>query len=143
MIDETSAISESPCVEKPKSFNLDCRFGNRTLSSLAFPIFDFGSSCSRSMENRADSPLISKLVRKSSEDGNAVERSISGFGSGSGVFFPNLKVFDDLITGTDGASESVDALTTPSGTSFVFFFVRNRFIVISCTYYRRLEIISP
>ena len=95
------------------------------------------------MENRADSPLISKLVRKSSEDGNAVERSISGFGSGSGVFFPNLKVFDDLITGTDGASESVDALTTPSGTSFAFFFVRNRFIVISCTYYRRLEIISP
>lgn len=129
LMEDTSAMSERPWDSKAKSLNLDCRFGNKTLSSLALPIFDFGSSCSRSIENLADRPLISRLVRKLSDDGNAFVRSSSiGLCSGSAIFFPLRNVFDVLPDGTGGASESVEARTNDSVVSFTFFFVRKRFI---------------
>jgi hypothetical protein len=49
--------------------------------------------------------------------------------SDSWFFFPRLKVFEDLIAGREGPSESVDALTKLSA-SLAFFFVRNRFILL-------------
>ena len=62
------------------------------------------------MENRADKPLMSKLVRKSSVDGSADARSICGSGGGSSLLFlPRLNVFAALMLGSDGPSESVDA----------------------------------
>jgi hypothetical protein len=128
-MEATSAISERPCVWKVKSLNLDCRFGNKTLSSLALPIFDFGSSCSLSMENLADKPLINRLVRKSSDGGRALATSSCGIGSGSGFFLPLLNVFDVLIGGNAGVPESVEVRPNDSDASFAFFFVRKRFIL--------------
>ena len=103
-MDATSAISERPWDWKPKSLNLDCRFGNMTLSSLALPIFDFGSSCSRSIENLADKPFI-----------------------------PLLNVFDVLTGGTASGSVSDEARTNDSDDSFAFFFARKRFILNALT----------
>ena len=78
--DETSAISERPL--SLKRLILDALFGIKTLSSLALPILELGSSCSRSMLKRADRLGIRRLVRKSSVDGKAVARLISFLGSG-------------------------------------------------------------
>lgn len=128
--DDTSAISARPFDEKLKSLNLDCCLGNNTLSSLALPSFEFGSSCSRNMENLADKPFMRRLVRKSSDGGNAFARSSTGFASGCAFFFLH-NVFDDLTGGTARVSESVEARTNPSGASFAFFFVRKRFISIA------------
>ena len=129
LMDATSAISERPWDWKARSLNLDCRFGNNTLSSLALPIFDFGSSCSRSIENLADRPFINKLVRKSSDGGKAFARSSSGFGSGSGFFFPLPNVFDFFTGCIEGTSDSVEARTNDSEVSFAFFLFRKRFIL--------------
>lgn len=85
--DETSAMSERPPAVKPNSCSRDCRFGCSTLSSLALPIFEAGSSCSRNMLKRVERPGMIKLVRKSSTLGRAKARSSSGLG-GSCAFFP-------------------------------------------------------
>lgn len=103
--DDTSAISARPFDEKLKSLNLDCCLGNNTLSSLALPSFEFGSSCSRNMENLADKPFMRRLVRKSSDGGNAFARSSTGFASGCAFFFLH-NVFDDL-TGVQQESQNL------------------------------------
>jgi hypothetical protein len=80
------------------------------------------------MENRAESPLMSRLVRKASVDGRAVDKSNSTFLSGSGSFFPLRNFFEDLSARID-PSESIDARTIPSVGSFAFFLERKRFIL--------------
>src|SRR5579862_3338092 len=87
-IDDTSIISDNPPAgdhrpgdETPNSPYLDDRLGARTLSSLALPIFVFGSSCSLNMLNLADIFGINKLVLKSSVEGSACARSKSGLDS--------------------------------------------------------------
>lgn len=121
-IDSTSAMSCSPA-PNPKSANLDCLFGNRTLSSLALPSFEFGSSCSRSIENRADRPVMRRLVRKSSVGGSADAKSSSFLASSCDLFLPNMR------NGPD-ASDSIDSRAAATSSLF-FFLVRNRFIVKS------------
>ena len=79
----------------------EARFGNRTLSSLAFPILVSGSSTSRSMLNLAEKAGIIKLVRKSLSSGSAVARSSSGLTSGTLVFF-RLKLFPNDVVVGDG-----------------------------------------
>src|SRR5271163_4189877 len=82
-IDSTSEMSvRGLCL---KRFSREALLGNSTLSSLAFPIFVFGSFCSRSMLNLADRPGRIRLVRKSLRSGKASSRLNSG--SGSGAFF--------------------------------------------------------
>ena len=61
MVLETSAISESAPAAAPKSMSRDFLFGCSTLSSLAFPMTEFGSSCSRNMLNRAERFGIMRL----------------------------------------------------------------------------------
>ena len=117
-MDETSAISESLAGESnPNSASLEDRFGKRTLSSLAFPIFEFGSSCSRNMLNLAERLGMIRLVRKSSDDGSAELRSNSTLG-GDGFFLPRKNDFPD--SGIDADSDS---------TSLAFLLVLNRFIL--------------
>ena len=109
---DPSRPSVSPISERPCPLNRsrrDARFGKRTLSSLAFPIFDDGSSCSRSMLNLADKLGMRRLVRKSSEAGSAVAILISGLGSGASLGFRHLH---DGI-GKDGGSESNEGLRFP------------------------------
>lgn len=113
--DPTSVMSAS--CELANKFNLDARFGNKTLSSLAFPIFELGSSCSRNMLNLADRLGISRLVRKSLSVGSAVDRSIFGGCSGSGFFLKNC--LENI--GTGGASDG-------SGPSPRFLRLRKRFM---------------
>ena len=120
LIDETSAISERPPGTKPKSCRRDCRFGCKTLSSLAFPIFEFGLSCSLNMLNRAERLGIIKLVRKLSVEGRTAVRSISTFGSGC----PFFHFFAFFVS--DVARELTDV---SSGAFLSFFLVRKRFIV--------------
>ena len=77
---------------------------------------------------------MSRLVRKSSEEGNAVARSTSGSGGGGEACFFLLNVFDakdgiDGIAGTSSLSiegrRLVPALCPPSN----LFLERKRFIV--------------
>jgi hypothetical protein len=91
--EDTSAISESPPGAKPNSWSRDCRLGESTLSSLAFPSFESGSSCSLSMLKRVDKPGMIKLVRKSSTLGSADPRSKSGVTSSCWPFFPFFVFF--------------------------------------------------
>lgn len=98
----------------PNKLSREARLGNRTLSSLAFPINDNGSSCSFNILNRADNLGINRLVRKLSEEGSAAERSKLGAGSG-------LASFLDF-------EMSVGESSTLSG-SLAFLFLRNRFIM--------------
>lgn len=111
--------------------SLDVRLGNRTLSSLAFPIFEWGSSCSLSMLNRADRLGINKLVRKSSDEGRTVVRSNCGLGSG--WFFLFLRNVLDENLGRAGMSESVEVEGRRDGSVFAswkdFFLDRKRFIL--------------
>jgi hypothetical protein len=81
------------------------------------------------MEKRADSPLISRLVRKSSVDGKAFSKLICGLCSGSEFFRPKRNVFEDFNAGMGGASESMDGLLTPVSASLPFLFVFQRFIM--------------
>ena len=84
-IDSVSAISvRGLWLNK---FSLEARLGNKTLSSLAFPSIEFGSSCSFNILKRADRPGMSRLVRKSLVAGSAAARLNSGFGSGMFLFF--------------------------------------------------------
>ena len=110
----------------PKRSSLEARFGKRTLSSLAFPILEFGSSCSLNMLNLADRFGIRRLVRKSSEGGKTAVISTSGFGSGWAFLF-RLNVFDENV-GKAGTSESVDGLRNACASWEGFFFDRKRFI---------------
>ena len=76
-------MSESPlAAPKPKSSRRDRLLGSNTLSSLALPTREAGS-CSRNMLNLCERLAMRRLVRKSSFEGKATERSISGFTSGS------------------------------------------------------------
>ncbi len=88
----------------------DARFGKRTLSSLAFPILDDGSSCSRSILNLAERFGIKRLVRKSSEAGSAADMLNSGLGCGTTFFLPPHLIDANDGNGTIGGSESSDGL---------------------------------
>lgn len=127
--DETSAMSNRPVGLKPKSPKRDRLLGWSTLSSLAFPISEFGSSCSRSILNRVDRLGISRLVRKSSVEGNAIETSSCGRGAGSGfLFFFHLLVEDFFRAGEGGCDSALSASSFEIGPSVAFFF-RNLFMV--------------
>ena len=78
---------------KPKSPSRDFRLAARTLSSLAFPTSDNGSSWSLSMLKRVDRFDMIILVRKLSTVGSASDTSNSGSGSGSGSDFFLLHAF--------------------------------------------------
>ena len=68
-IDSTSAMSvRGLCLNR---LSREARLGNNTLSSLALPILVVGSSCSRSMLNRADIPGMISDVRKLLASGSA------------------------------------------------------------------------
>ena len=83
------------------------------------------------MLNRAERFGINRLVRKSSVSGRAVERSISGFGSGAGCFFL-LKVRDENEGREGTPSVSIEGRLLPSLPSPVDFFLdRKRFIVVA------------
>ena len=128
-MESTSAISESPW--RLKRSSLDARLGKSTLSSLAFPNIEVGSSCSLSMLNLADRFGISRLVRKSSCGGSAVARSISGSGfggSGAACFF-RLNVLDEKV-GIGGVSASCEGRRLPLSVSpRDFFLERKRFML--------------
>ena len=117
-LEEHSSISASILGLWPNRFNLEARLGNNTLSSLALPSNESGSSCSFSMLNRADSFGISRLVRKSSVDGRAAERSKSGLDS-------CISFFLDCFKPNVGDSPSGPPKVSP----FTFLFLRNRFII--------------
>lgn len=123
-MDSSSAMSPSPLpLAKPKSASRDWRFGKRTLSSLALPSLELGSSCSRSIENLAESPFIRRLVRKSSFDGKAEAKSMSSFFvSGSEFFFPRRNNEKE-------DSDSRDGRTSATSSFGPFFLVLKRFIV--------------
>ena len=76
-----------------------------------------------------------RLVRKSSDEGRAAERSTSG-SSGLGgrpAFLFLLNVFDlDETVGRGGTSESCEGLRVDSALSLYFFLDRKRFIVARC-----------
>lgn len=132
-IESTSAMSESPSILN--KFSLEARFGKSTLSSFAFPIFEFGSSCSLSMLNLAERFGISRLVRKSSVDGKAMDIfTWSCFGS-MGAFL-RLKVLDRK-DGAAAISASFDSLPSSSLPTGDCFFVRKRFMAGSVSPYRR------
>lgn len=71
---------------KPKSTIRERLLGCKTLSSLAFPSSELGSSCSLSILNLADRFGMIKLVLKSSADGRASAMLNSGFCSGWRLF---------------------------------------------------------
>jgi len=130
--DETSAISESPVGWQPKSPRRERLLGCNTLSSLAFPRSELGSSCSRSILNRVDRLGISKLVRKSSVDGSAMDTSSSGRGAGSGFLFFFHLLAPDFFGAGDGRGGCESALSASSfetGPSMAFFF-KSLFIVV-------------
>lgn len=108
-------------------FRRDARLGNKTLSSFALPILDDGSSCSLNMLNLAERLGMSRLVRKSSDEGSAEDKSSSGFGA-CWPFFPFLVAFEDSA-GTAGASAWPHDFPPVSAASLFFFFVRKRFMV--------------
>lgn len=135
-IEETSAMSERPVVLHPKSFRRDLLFGWSTLSSLALPILENGSSCSRSMLKRAERLGMIRLVRKSSPVGSSAGILISGFASGRGflLFFHRL-VADFLRLGEiceglvkEASAASLELLVL-SGAGSAARFLRNLFMV--------------
>ena len=106
-----SVASERP---RPlKRSRREARLGKRTLSSLAFPILDDGSSCSRSILNLAERFGISRLVRKSSEAGSAADMLNSGLGCGATFFLPPHLIDANDGNGTTGGSESSEGLRLP------------------------------
>lgn len=122
-----SDTSERPCPLKRS--RRDALFGKSTLSSLAFPIFDSGSSCSRSILNLADRFGMSRLVRKSSVAGRAAAMSTSGLGCSAAFLFPPHLIDANDGNGKAGGSESVEGLRLPWPPSGEFFRDRKRFIV--------------
>ena len=135
LIEETSAISPRLLgAPKPKSVIRDRRLGWSTLSSLALPSIELGSSCSRNMLKRADKLGMSRLVRKSSDAGSAAAIFSSGFGSTGFLLRIHLLVPDFFSPGERGAAgggaekacSASSFVARPSGAAF---FLRNRFIV--------------
>ena len=126
-MESTSAMSESPW--RLKRSSRDARLGKSTLSSLAFPSIEEGSSCSLSMLNLAERFGIRRLVRKSSCGGSAVARLISGLGgSGTACFF-RLNVLDERL-GIGGVSVSCEGRRLPFSVSpRDFFLERKRFML--------------
>lgn len=101
----------------PNKLSREARLGNKTLSSLAFPSIESGSSCSFSMLNRADNLGIRRLVRKLSVGGSAADRSKSGLGSSTAFFFDDFRL------------NPGDVASCSSAGSFAFLCLRNRFIM--------------
>jgi hypothetical protein len=109
--DDTSAMSESPPGAKPNSWSRDERFGARTLSSLALPILELGSSCSLSILKRVDRPGMIRLVLKSFVLGSAEPRSNTGWTSSCWTFFPFFVFF--VMEASSSATLSFFLLKTP------------------------------
>ena len=110
---------------------LDMRLGARTLSSLALPILEAGSLCSRNMLKRADNLGMMRLVRKSSSEGKAREKSIVGGGGTSGVCSWDFLLFLDLKLLLNERAEGDSGVAARSCLSLFldFLFLRKRFIV--------------
>ncbi len=112
--------------EKPYSTSRERRLGSKTLSSLALPSIDIGSSCSLSMLKRAERLGMIRLVRKLSDVGRTNESS--GRGAAWGCCFFHLQPFFVFVLIKAGEGMLADGRPIGRASSLALFLVRKRFI---------------